>query len=102
MAEMDGIMNTSQENLVDTIMSLGFPCELGALIARHLGHPKAMDRMAAYLQYMQPTDVNIIVDEALAIREEIDRWREKKRCLEAENAYNDLLWYGLDEEEGRP
>ena len=89
-------MNTSRDNLIATIVSLGFPYELGVLIARHLGHPKAMDRMAAYLQYTQPTDVNIVVDEALAIREEIDRWREKKRSQEAENAYNELLWYGLD------
>ncbi len=92
-------MSISRENLIATIISLGFPREFGFLIARHLGHPKAMDRMAAYLQYMQPADVNIIVDEALAIREEIDRWREKKRSQEAENAYNELLWYGLDEEE---
>ena len=91
-------MNLSQENLIATIISLGFPRELGVLIARHLGHPKAMDRMVAYLQYTQPTDVNIVVDEALAIREEIDRWREKKRSQEAESAYNELLWYGLDEE----
>ncbi len=92
-------MNTSRENLIAAIVALGFPNELGVLIARHLGHPKAMDRMAAYLQYTQPTDVNIIVDEALAIREEIDRWREKKRSQEAENSYNELLWYGLDDEE---
>lgn len=92
-------MNTSRENLIAAIVALGFPYELGILIARHLGHPKAMDRMAVYLQYTQPADVNIIVDEALAIREEIDRWREKKRSQEAENAYNELLWYGLDEEE---
>ena len=89
-------MNTSRENLIAAIAALGFPHELGVLIARHLGHPKAMDRMAAYLQYTQPNDVNIIVDEALAIREEIDRWREKKRSQEAEIAYNELLWYGLD------
>ena len=92
-------MNTSRENLIAVIASLGFPYELGILIARHLGHPKAMDRMAAYLQYTQPTDVNIIVDEALAIREEFDRWREKKRSQEAENANNELLWYGLDGED---
>ena len=91
-------MNTSREDLIATIISLGFPGELGVFIARHLGHPKAMDRMNAYLHYLQPTDVNVIVDEALAIREEIDRWREKKRSREAENAYNELLWYGLDEE----
>lgn len=92
-------MNTSRENLIAAIVSLGFPSELGVLIARHLGHPKAMDRMTAYLQYTQPADVNLIVDEALAIREEIDRWRETKRSREAENEYNELLWNGLDDGE---
>ena len=91
-------MNTSREHLIDVIVSLGFPRELGVLVARHLGHPKAMDRMTAYLNYTRPTDVNIIVDEMLAIREEIDRWREKKRSQAAGNAYNELLWYGLEED----
>ena len=57
-----------------------------------------MERMTSYLSYMQPTDVNVIVDEALAIRAEIDAWRDKKRSQEANSAYNELLWYGLEEE----
>ncbi len=92
-------MNTSRDNLIAAIVSLGFPKELGFLVAKHLGHPKAMERMAAYLRYTQPTDVNIIVDEMLAIREEIDRWREKKRNLEANSGYNEFLWYGIEEDD---
>ncbi len=92
-------MNTYRDELISTIESLGFPRELGVFAARHLGHPKAMQRMTAYLRYMRPADVNIIVDEMLAIRSEIDSWREKKRNQEAESAYNELLWYGMDEED---
>lgn len=92
-------MNTSRDILISTIVSLGFPRELGVLVSRHLRYPKAMDRMTAYLHYTQPADVNIIVDEMLAIRDEIERWRDKKRSQVANNAYNELLWYGLDEDD---
>jgi len=91
-------VNTPRDELIAAIVSLGFPQELGVLLARHLGHPKAMERMTSYLSYMQPTDINVIVDEALAIRAEIDTWRDKKRSQEANSAYNELLWYGLEEE----
>ena len=35
----------------------------------------------------------------LAIRSEIEAWREKKACEEANAAYNDMLYYGLGTEE---
>ena len=57
----------SRDALVSIIVSLGFPAELGEMIARHLGSPKAIDRMTAYLQYERPEDDRIIVDEMLAI-----------------------------------
>ena len=86
----------SRDALVSVIVSLGFPAELGEMIARHLGSPKAIDRMTAYLQYERPTDDRMIVDEMLAISEEIEAWREKK-CSQASNAaYNELLYYGLE------
>ena len=84
--------------LVSEMVSLGFPPELGELIARHLGSPKAIDRMTAYLRYEQPKDANIIADEMLAIRAEIDAWREKKESLETNDRFNELLYYGLYEE----
>ena len=91
--------NMSRDNLVSVIAELGFPAELGDAIARHLGSPKAIDRMAAYLQYEKPASDTVIVDEMLAIRAEIDAWREKKASQEANASYNELLWYGLEEEE---
>ena len=89
----------ARDNLVSVIVALGFPAELGDAIARHLGSPKAIDRMTAYLQYEKPTSDVMIVDEMLAIRAEIDAWREKKESQEANASTNELLWYGFDEEE---
>ena len=69
----------ARDALVDTLEALGFPAELGEAAARHLGSPKAMDRMTKYLLYVQPEKVELVVDEMLAIRAEIDAWKEKKR-----------------------
>ena len=93
------LWNMARDRLVSVIVALGFPEELGDAIARHLGSPKAIDRMTAYLQYEKPTSDTVIVDEMLAIRAEIDAWREKKASQEADAGCNWLLWYGLDEEE---
>ena len=86
----------SRDSLVSIIVSLGFPAELGEMIARHLGSPKAIDRMTTYLEYERPTDDRIIVDEMLAISDEIEAWREKKESRESNAAYNELLYHGLD------
>ena len=90
------IWEQSRDALVAVIVSLGFPAELGEMIARNLGNPKGIDRMTAYLQYERPTDDRMIVDEMLAISEEIESWRKKKNSRASNAAYNELLYYGLD------
>jgi len=85
-----------RDELIDTIVELGFPKELGLAIVKNLGWPKAMRRMTAYLRYTRPAKAEIIVDEMLAIREEILNWQEKKAGLDANAAYNALLSEGLD------
>ena len=87
----------SRDNLVSSITALGFPGEFGEMIAKQLGSPKAIDRMAAYLDYEKPDDIQIIVDEMLAIRSEIDAWRDKKANEEANARYNEILYYGLED-----
>ena len=87
----------SRDSLVSMIILLGFPAELGDLIARHLGSPKAIDRMTAYLEYERPEDERMIVDEMLAISAEIEAWRDKKESQESNTAYNELLYYGLEQ-----
>ena len=89
----------SRDDLVYTLHTLGFPEELGNAIASHLGSPKAIDRMTAYLRNVKPKKTELVVDEMLSIRSEIDVWREKKANREANAAYNALLYYGLETEE---
>ena len=85
----------SRDNLIRALASLGFPQDLGDAIARHLGSPKAIDRMTSYLYNEKPQKTEVVVDEMLAIRSEIDAWREKKASREANAAYNAILYYGL-------
>ena len=85
----------TRDELIQTVENLGFPAELGEAIAKHLGSPKAMERMISYLLYVKPKSEELIVDEMLAIRSEIDAWREKKASEEANARYNEMLYFGL-------
>ena len=85
----------SKDELMKAVRSLGFPDELGEAIVKNLGSPKAMDRMTAYLENVKPQNVELVVDEMLAIRTEIESWRTKKESREANNSYNEMLYYGL-------
>lgn len=89
----------SRDDLIRALISLGFPEELGHAIAKHLGSPKAIDRMTAYLGYVKPKTAELVVDEMLAIRSEIDAWKEKKASEEANMTYNEMLYRGWDTEE---
>ena len=89
----------TRDDLVKVVVSLGFPAELGEAAARHLGSPKAMERMISYLKQARPKTEELVIDEMLAIRSEIDAWREKKASLEANARYNEILNYGLTDDE---
>ena len=87
--------NQTKDRLVDAIKALGFRAELGELVAKNLGSPKAMERMISYLSYVKPNKEELIVDEMLAICSEINAWKDKKASEEANAAYNDILNNGL-------
>lgn len=89
----------ARDELVREIKALGFPEELGSLIAIQLGSPNAMSRMMGYLVNVKPKSAELIVDEMLAIYSDIDRWKDKKASEEANARYNELLYYGLDPDE---
>ena len=89
------LWSRTRDDLVRAVESLGFPAALGEEIAKHLGSPKAMERMIAYLDYVKPRTAEMIVDEMLSIRSEVDAWREKKASEEANARYNEMLYYGL-------
>jgi len=84
-----------RDELVSAIVSLGFPGEFGDQIAKQLGSPKAMQRMTGYLNNVKPHSAELIVDEMISICTEIDGWKEKKACEEANANYNRMLWDGL-------
>ena len=77
----------SRNDLAKAVAALGYPVEFADLLAKQLGSPKAIDRMASYLRKARPASIEMIVDEMLAIRAEIDTWREKKESLEAQAGY---------------
>lgn len=89
----------TRDELTAVLVSLGYPAELGGIIAEHIGSPKGMERMIAYLKCVCPDKVELIVDEMFAIKSDIDRWREKKEHERANIAYNNVLNYGLDDED---
>ena len=89
----------SRDELMMELKKLGFPEELGNEIVKNLGSTKAMDRMAAYLRYVKPRSVELVVDEMLAIRGEIETWRKKKESQEANESYNEMMYNGLDSDE---
>ena len=64
-------------------------------IAKNLGSPKAMYRMTVYLREVQPDSLELIVDEMIAILEEIAAWRHKKEVKEANARYNDMVYHVL-------
>ncbi|MBE5807668.1 MAG: hypothetical protein E7317_04940 [Clostridiales bacterium] len=93
----------ARDGLVAAVTAAGFSAELGALLAQELGSPKAIDRMANYVRKAHPRTEEMLVDEMLAIRAEIDAWRDRKESQEAQAKYNARLYYkrmeGYDEDE---
>ena len=69
----------TKDELVYEVEHLGFPGELGEQLAKMLGSPKAIERMISYLYYVKPNKAELIVDGALAICSDIDRWRDSNR-----------------------
>ena len=87
------------ERLALSLDALGYPKELAGIIAEHIGNPKGIERMIAYLDYVKPGNVELVVDEMLAIKSEIDRWREKKEFEIANSEYNMVMNNGLGEKD---
>ena len=99
MRENQLLWTETRDELVRSVEQLGFPAQLGEAVAKHLGSPRAMERMIAYLENVKPRREDLLVDEMLAIRSEVDAWREKKASEEANARYNEILNYGLGTEE---
>ena len=90
------IWRRSRDDLVSALAALDFPAEFGDMVASYIGSPKGMGRMISYLRHEKPDKVELIVDEMMAIKSDIDRWRDLKESERANAAYNEVLNYGLD------
>ena len=93
------LWSRARDRLVAAVTGLGFSAELADLMARELGSPKAVDRMTAYIRQARPRTEEMLVDEMLAIKEEIDTWRRKKEAEAAQASYNARLYYARVEDE---
>ena len=91
MAPNRKIWTQARNRLAAETVRLGYPEEFADLLARQLGSPKAIDRLASYLELARPDSVEMIVDEMLSIRAEIDAWRQKKESLDAQAGYGTWL-----------
>ena len=87
----------ARDRLVRAVIACGFPAELGELCAKQLGSPKAIDRLTAYALNVKPKTEEMLVDEMLAIYEQIKTWREKKESEAAQARYS--TWLNSDERE---
>jgi hypothetical protein len=87
------LWSQSRDRLVAAVTGLGYSTELAELMARELGSPKAIDRMTSYIYQARPCTEEMLVDEMLAIKGEIDAWRAKKEAEEAQASYNARLYY---------
>ena len=81
----------ARDRLAAAAEALGYPAEFADLLAKQLGSPKAIDRLASYICQARPGSMEMIIDEMLAIRAEIDAWREKKENRDAMAGYNAWL-----------
>ena len=93
------LWSRTRDELMAAVTALGYPAELGHEIAKHIGSPKGMERMISYLRQVRPNKVEMVVDEMISIRSEIDAWRDKKASQEANAAYTYMLNFGFGEDD---
>lgn len=65
--------------LITAVTELGYPAELGELMAQNLGTESTVERMLQYVLRVQPPTAEEMVDEMLAICDERDKWVQKKK-----------------------
>ena len=93
----------ARKRLAEAVRSAGFPEALTDLLAGELKSPGGMDRMASWMNLARPRSLEMVVDEMLAIRAELDAWRERKESQAAQAGItrwlNSAERWALEEEE---
>ena len=97
MTSQQFVFSQARERLIRAVTACGFSAELGELCARQIGSPKGIDRLTSYIYNVRPKSKELLVDEMLAISEQIQGWRDKKEAEEAQWRYT--LWLNSDERE---
>lgn len=97
MTQQQFIFSQARDRLVSAVTSIGFPAELGELCARQIGSPRGIDRLTSYVYHVRPKSEELLVDEMLAIAEQIQGWRDKKESEEAQWRYS--MWLNSEERE---
>ena len=94
--EWNKVMNQERaklyEQLVKSVMRLGYPREFGQQIAGNLRTEKAMSRMIGYLSHFKKISAEEIADEMIAIMEERQMWMNKKAAEYYNGKYNEMLY----------
>ena len=80
MTSQQFVFSQVRERLNRAVTACGFPAELGELCARQIGSPKGIDRLTSYIYNVRPKSEELLVDEMLAISEQIKGWRDKKEA----------------------
>ena len=80
----------ARDRLREAVVSLGYPSDLADLLAKELGSPRGIDRLTSYIHHAKPRSLEMMVDEMLAIKGQIETRREKSE--EAQAAYNTRLF----------
>ena len=95
MTEQQQQFSAARERLIEAVAAIGFPAELAELCAKQIGSPKGIDRLTSYVYQVRPRSVEMLVDEILAIAEQIKTWQEKKESEEAQWRYT--LWLNSED-----
>ena len=82
-------------DLIETIVRMGYPEELGNAVAKNLGSEKTMRRMTAYLHSARPRSAEEFVDEMLAIMIDRELWIRKKEAEKANAGITNCCITGL-------
>ncbi len=92
MTEYQRLWAQARDRLGEALEAAGYPAEIADMMAKHLGAPKAIDRMTDYVRHGYARNMEMLADEMLAIRADADAWREKKESREAQAGYNAYLY----------
>ncbi|MDD6789853.1 MAG: hypothetical protein PUE04_07095 [Lachnospira sp.] len=88
-----------RQELTDTIVRMGYPAELAAVLAMNLKTEKAMGRMCGYLHEAHPRSAEEIADEMMAILSDRENWIAKKEAQYYNARYNSWVRKGLKPDE---